>query len=78
MTSLSLLCFAIAHFFLPSCLVDSGQHCFNYSLPSCVIPGSAKATITVTGTCVCVCVCVCVRILGGGEGSGPMLAVLHT
>jgi len=28
---------------------DSGQHCFNYTLPSCVIPGSAKATITVTG-----------------------------
>ncbi len=30
--------------------VDAGRYCFNYSLPSCVIPGSASARIAVTGT----------------------------
>ncbi|CAI8027819.1 Murinoglobulin-1, partial [Geodia barretti] len=28
---------------------SSGEHCFNYELPTCVIPGSSKATISVTG-----------------------------
>ena len=27
----------------------AGNHCFNFTLPSCVIPGSAKASISVTG-----------------------------
>ena len=27
-----------------------GRYCFNYSLPNCVIPGSASARIAVTGT----------------------------
>ena len=34
------------------CAAGSGSQCFNYTLPSCVIPGSAKASISVTGQCV--------------------------
>ena len=30
-------------------ILGTGQYCFNYSLPSCVIPGSASAAISVTG-----------------------------
>ena len=30
-------------------LSTGGEHCFNYELPTCVIPDSSKATISVTG-----------------------------
>ena len=30
-------------------LCAGGEHCFDYDLPTCVIPDSSKATISVTG-----------------------------